>query len=550
VFLSLLQNNNMSYNNGYNGGAGYGGSSGGAFYSGASYSGASSPSASAGYGAYGTDTTSSPTADGGVRRRAAGASYNNGNSYYGDSSQGNSNTNYDSNNNGKDKKKMVVERLDFMFPKVDREFTVQTQSGGVMTVIAYGLIVVLVLAEIASWVSQNRMELSNTIVDTSLGKKMRVNMNITFPSLACDDLHLDAIDVAGDSQINIEDTLKKRKLHEKTGKWFTNEEIDVETNNHRKQQERKAELLKKELPENYCGPCYGAQEEEGQCCQTCDDVIDAYKKKRWKSDLLKYTAEQCVREGRDKTEPKKMTKEQGCNLSGYMTVNRVSGNFHIAMGEGIERDGRHIHTYVPEDAPNFNASHIIHQLSFGPEDGKEPLKGMIKIVTEQTGTTGLFQYFIKIVPTTYVGETGKLLEGADTLPSLYEEVEESRDSKQSDGTVETNRYFFTERFMPLMTDLLEEEHFDEDNRAAVHAGFAGGHHKHEHHWKQNAVLPGVFFIYEIYPFAVEITRNSVPLTHLLIRCMATIGGVFTLAKILDSIFFERGANRRKSRPVI
>jgi hypothetical protein len=270
----------------------------------------------------------------------------------------------------------------------------------------------------------------------------------------------------------------------------------------------------------------------------------AYSTKRWKTELLKYTAEQCVREGRDKAEPKKMVKGQGCNLSGYMTVNRVSGNFHIAMGEGIERDGRHIHTYMPEDAPNYNASHIIHQLSFGPEDGKEPLNGATKIVTEETGSTGLFQYFIKVVPTTYLGVDAlpKIVDGADSLPSLYEETEES---KGKSNTMETNRYFVTERFLPLMTELLEDNHRTEEDprRAAVHAGHAGGHDNHAHHMKQNAVLPGVFFIYEIYPFAVEIRKNSVPFTHLLIRLMATIGGVFTVARWADSWLYERGTKK-------
>ena len=297
----------------------------------------------------------------------------------------------------------LVKNLDFMFPKVDKEFTVQTQSGGIATVIAYGLVMILVLAETVTWMGQNRQTLEHILVDTSLGKRMRVNMNITFPELACDDLHLDAIDVAGDSQLNVEDTLKKKQIH-LDGTPFRKEEIDVELNKHAEEQARKERLLKQELPADYCGPCFGAQETPEQCCQTCDEVLMAYSKKRWKSDLLKFTAEQCIREGRDKAEPKKMTKGQGCNLSGYMTVNRVSGNFHIAMGEGIERDGRHIHTFLPEDAPNFNASHIIHQLSFGPEDGSEPLNGVTKIVTENTGTTGLFQYFIKVVPTTYVGE--------------------------------------------------------------------------------------------------------------------------------------------------
>jgi endoplasmic reticulum-Golgi intermediate compartment protein 3 len=522
-------NNNSGYNNGmYDVG-------------GASYSHASGNGGSITHTGYGAESRADSSSSDGLRRRGATATSNSyyDHNYYGDNSNG----------KGGKRNRAVVERLDFMFPKVDREFTVQTHNGGIATIVAYGMIAVLVLAEIISFSQQNRMEFSTTLVDTSLGKRMRVNMNITFPSLACEDLHLDAIDVAGDSQINIEDTLKKRQLHETSGKWYSKEEMEAETNQHRKQQERKEELLKKELPEDYCGPCYGAHQEENQCCQTCDDVIEAYSKKRWKSDLLKYTAEQCVREGRDKSEPKKIIKGQGCNLSGYMTVNRVSGNFHIAMGEGIERDGRHIHTYVPEDAPNFNSSHIIHQLSFGPEDGREPLVGMTKIVTEQTGTTGLFQYFIKVVPTTYVGETAKFLEGTETLPSLYEEVEESHDPGHLAGSVETNRYFYTERFMPLMTDLLSEEHFDQDNRAAVHAGYIGGHHSEEHHWKQNAVLPGVFFIYEIYPFAVEIRRNSVPFTHLLIRCMATIGGVFSLVKWLDSLLYERSSGG-KSRPSI
>lgn len=433
-------------------------------------------------------------------------------------------------------KRAVVERLDILFPKVDREFVVQTKSGGIMSFVAYGLIIILGLAEIIAWVGENQAELSRTFVDTSLGKRMTVNINITFPALACEDLHLDVIDVAGDSQLDIDDTLKKKKLH-LDGTVYSQMEIEVETNQHRQIQEQKQKVLKDELPPDYCGPCFGAQESEDQCCQTCDEVLVAYAKKRWKSDLLRYTAEQCVREGRDKLEPKKMTKGQGCNLSGYMTLNRVSGNFHIAMGEGIERDGRHIHTYLPEDAPNFNASHIIHQLSFGPTDGSEPLNGVTKIVTDDSGTTGLFQYFIKIVPTTVVGD--------ETIPALSDKAENA--SKGNESFVETNRYFFTERFMPLMTELLEDHHKDSEDptKAAVHAGHSGSHDSQHHHMKQNAVLPGVFFIYEIYPFAVEIRKNSVPLTHLLIRLLATIGGVVTMVRWLDSCLYER-TNRKSN----
>ena len=433
----------------------------------------------------------------------------------------------------------VVEKMDFMFPKVHQDFTIQTDRGGAASLVASVLIAILMLAETITWIGQNSSTTEHISIDTSLGKRMRVNINITFPALACDDLHVDAMDVAGDSQINVADTLVKRKLH-LDGRPLSLEEIKVETNTHRQNQEARERLMKESLPENYCGPCYGAQEEDHECCNTCDDVIDAYNKKKWRADSLFLTAEQCIREGRDKKEPKLMTKGQGCQLSGYMSVNRVAGNFHVAMGEGIERNGRHIHTFVPEDAPNFNASHVIHELSFGPDghqNNGSPLNSVTKMVKEEHGTTGLFQYFIKVVPTNYIGMDDMLTES---------------DSEQTGGVFETNRYFYTERFRPLMgEDILEElghgpHEAADEKRKIVNAGSGGGHSNKDHHRIQNSVLPGVFFIYEIYPFAVEISKNSVPFTHLLIRLMATVGGVFTVVKLVDSVW-ENSQDRQRGR---
>jgi len=328
--------------------------------------------------------------------------------------------------------------------------------------------------------------------------------------------------------LDIQDTLKKKKLH-KTGVEMSRHEIEVETNVHRKQQQEKDRILKEKLPKDYCGPCYGASP-EGECCQTCDDVIEAYTKRKWKTDMLKFTSEQCIREGRDKQDAKKLIRNQGCHLSGYMMLNRVAGNFHIAMGEGFERDGRHIQTFNPEDAPNFNASHIIHELSFGPSDGSEPLTGTKKIVTESVGTTGLFQYFIKIVPTTYVD---------DAFPGDPELSETTSDGQKR---IETNRYFITERFYPLMSEGYDDHITKvegDSKRHALEMKHGKGHDHEDHHKIRNSVLPGVFFIYDIYPFAVEISKNYVPFTHLLIRIMATVGGVFTLARWADSIIYDR-----------
>jgi endoplasmic reticulum-Golgi intermediate compartment protein 3 len=500
----------FSYSGGYSAGSGGGGGGGGDYYGNAP--------------AYGGDNAGSPTAT--LRRRNAehAPSYNNGADTYGN----NNRSQYRST-------EKVVKQLDFMFPKVEIEHTVQTERGGAASLVAYGLIAILVLAECFSWMSQNYSQstVEHITVDTSLGKKMRVNLEITFPALACEDLHIDIMDIAGDSQLDLDDTMVKRRLNMK-GQPLGKEEV-VESNIHQIKQAGKDEILKVELPADYCGPCYGASEKEGQCCNTCDELIEAYKSKRWRTDLVTQSAEQCIREGRDKIEPKKMRRGEGCHLEGYFSVNRVGGNFHIAMGEGIERDGRHIHTFNPEDTHNFNASHTIHHLSFGPApegiNSKNQefasLNGVSKVVTKEFGTTGLFQYFIKIVPTTYVGST----------------------------IVETNRYFYTERFRPLMREVFEGDDEEETQgvllekdettkRASVQAGHAGKHSNHDHHnVKKNSVLPGVFFIYEIYPFEVEVSPSSVPLTHLLIQIMATVGGVLTIMRWADS-FLHSGERRR------
>ncbi|KAL7435453.1 hypothetical protein ACHAXM_006184 [Skeletonema potamos] len=457
------------------------------------------------------------------------------------------------------KQTRLLKKVDF-FPKTDIDYEIRTERGAQLTFIGYLLMLILILAEFITWTSSNSEAIEHIVVDTSIGKRMRVNLNITFMGLHCDDLHLDVIDVAGDSQMDISDNMFKRRLSLQGGRPIgtranTNNDAvqKVEANIKAAEDKKVQDLLKAALPKDYCGPCYGAAESEGDCCNTCDDVLTRYKNKRWNENAVQPLAEQCIREGRGKVEPKRMSKGEGCNLHGHFTVNRVAGNFHIAMGEGVDRDGRHIHQFLPEDRINFNASHVIHELSFLDEeygdivgvhangkkkrkkkgiDGERSMNGVTKIVTEDTGTTGLFQYFIKVVPTVYKG---------DILDDLGLELKNSKAEK----VLETNRYFYTERFRPLLGEVHEEAILSGDSDRGMAGAHIGGktggtlHEKAEHHATANAVLPGVFFVYEIYPFAVEITKNRVPLAHLLIRIMATIGGVMTIMKWIDGALYSR-----------
>lgn len=129
-------------------------------------------------------------------------------------------------------------------------------------------------------------------------------------------------------------------------------------------------------PKVTCQSCYGAESEIRKCCNTCDELRKAYEEKGWSTLSILKNSTQCLH---DPSNPHAFFRDgEGCRVSGQMVVNKVAGNIHMAQGESIIRDGRHIHQFLPDDAPKFNVSHTIHAFSFGdpyPSMPKNPLDG-------------------------------------------------------------------------------------------------------------------------------------------------------------------------------
>ena len=365
-----------------------------------------------------------------------------------------------------------------IYTKLDKDYKVQTSHGGILSIIGWIIISILVLSEVSSYLKYQTKE--HMIVDTTLGQSLKININITFHALTCNEAHLDAMDVAGDNQLNIEHQMVKQRLTP-TGQIIGDEGIELIGIIEKHDEEQ--------LPPDYCGSCYGAESDQITCCNTCDDLKRAYQIKGWNWAPLIRNATQCVKEN-----SKFITSSlpgEGCRISGSMIVNKVAGNFHIAHGESIVRDGRHIHQFIPAEAPGFNVSHTINKLSFGevyPYMPPNPLDNVERIVVPEIGT-GLFQYFIKVIPTIYTSERGKRLN--------------------------TNQYTITERFRPLnMPDITNTNN------------------------PQSAVLPGIFFVYELSPFMVEVKRERAPFSHLFTKLCAIIGGVFTVMGVFDSTLYK------------
>ncbi|GMF30246.1 unnamed protein product [Phytophthora lilii] len=266
----------------------------------------------------------------------------------------------------------VLKKVD-VYPKMHREFKVQTEFGATVSVVAGLVMAVLFLSELSAYWSLNTHE--HMVVDSSLGEKLQVNLDVSFLAVNCRDAHINAMDVAGELQVNMHQTVVKTRL-DAAGNAI-GRPISVVS-------DEAEELAKTDLPEGYCGSCYGAKHPAGNnCCNTCEEVKEAF----IHSDLSLEEAEQkeqCVREI---IEAEKLAQDgEGCRFTGKMFVNRVAGNFHVALGRTFHRQGRLVHQFRPGQEHTYNSSHIIHSLSFGePMPGAVgPLDGVSKIAVQCT----------------------------------------------------------------------------------------------------------------------------------------------------------------------
>jgi len=280
-------------------------------------------------------------------------------------------------------------------------------------------------------------------------------MNITFPHLRCDEVSVDTVDSMGENQVDIDGGLVKLNL-DAFGRLSHGDPV---------------------AKEGACLSCLEAAEyNDGRCCNTCQELKDAYSEVGLPYFHILDTAAQC-------------RESVGCQIHGDVQVSKVGGNVHVALGKSTVRDGKHVHEFnIREVSDGFNTSHMIHRLAFGERvrGTLSPLEGTTKIVTHGAY---MFHYYIKLVPTLYTsGES-----------SIY-----------------THQYSVT----------------GNEKNVMVRKGELAG-------------LPGVFLVYEFNPFMVQKIEKVVPLSHFLTSVSAIIGGVFTVAGMIDAVLYRSYKGLRK-----
>ncbi|CAG2159368.1 unnamed protein product [Oppiella nova] len=381
--------------------------------------------------------------------------------------------------------KGITERIRSLdvYPKVLEDFRIKTFGGATVTIISGLLMSVLFISELNYYLTPELRE--ELLVDVSRGDKLRINLDVIFPHISCQFLAIDAIDVSGEQHINIDHNVFKRRL------TLKGEPIDApEKDNTIGSVNRTAkEFLNKvvtaaptpsttTLDPHRCESCYGAENARRKCCNSCDDVRQAYSEKGWAvnnlGDIL-----QCKREGM--SERLQDFDKEGCQVFGYVEVNRVGGNLHIAPGKSFTKHHIHVHDLNINDFQRFNLTHKIRHLSFGRTvAGKtNPLDGSVQIAEEGSM---MFQYYIKIVATLYAKSDGQ--------------------------TLQTNQFAVTRHKKPVFESLTENG------------------------------MPGVFFIYEFGPVMVKYSEINKSFMHFLTSVCAIVGGIFTVSAIIDSLLYH------------
>ena len=161
------------------------------------------------------------------------------------------------------------------------------------------------------------------------------------------------------------------------------------------------------VAEGACGDCYGAGA-EGQCCNTCEEVREVYRKKGWQLAMKGVT--QCEQEGFYGDVSAQLGAREGCNAYGSLEVPKVPGSFHFGPSQSMQSTYQHVSDLIAFTYGAFNVSHRVNALSFGPflaggvgGKGAAPLDG--RTVSLQAGT-GMHQYFAKLVPLVYAPLAG------------------------------------------------------------------------------------------------------------------------------------------------
>ncbi|TIB31962.1 hypothetical protein E3P86_03230 [Wallemia ichthyophaga] len=301
------------------------------------------------------------------------------------------------------------------FPKTQPTYTIRSKRGGIATVVVIFTLVLLVFHEIGEWLyGHNEYQFS---VDTTTQREMQLNVDLTV-AMPCHYLNVDIRDAVGD-RLKLSDRIQK------DGTTFEPEKY------HQMGHEKQSTLSR--------------------------IVKDSRKGRKW----FRPTGTR----NRFKKTKKPIKNGPACRLYGSVETKKVNGNMHITtLGHGYS-------SLEHTDHKLMNLSHTIDEFSFGQHFPyiAQPLDRSVEISNNHFP---VYQYFMHVVPTTYVDASGHSLS--------------------------TNQYSAREDIKTISN--------------------------------HQRGIPGLFFRYDLEPIHLQMNATTMSFTKLLIRLTALIGGVWCCSR--------------------
>ncbi|CAJ1965386.1 unnamed protein product [Sphenostylis stenocarpa] len=104
--------------------------------------------------------------------------------------------------------KQVIKNLD-AFPRAEDHLLKKTQSGALVSVIGLIIMATLFVHELGYYLKTYTIHQMS--VDLKRGETLPIHINMTFPALPCDVLSVDAIDMSGKHEVDLDTNIWKRK---------------------------------------------------------------------------------------------------------------------------------------------------------------------------------------------------------------------------------------------------------------------------------------------------------------------------------------------------
>jgi endoplasmic reticulum-Golgi intermediate compartment protein 3 len=311
-----------------------------------------------------------------------------------------------------------IRRFD-AYASVAPHLTTKTRTGAYISLIGIACVACMALFECVDFLTPT-MTKTMSVDTVPWSELLSIEIDVTFPEVPCQILYVDMYDASGKHEVDVRGRLVKTRL-------------------------------------NHNGKMIDDYESAGGV------------------DLGGVVLFQRRPEHGSEVRRAKMAKE-GCRIHGEVLAQRVAGSIRISTGA----EGFGFMQELFGNAWEVNMGHEIKRLAFGKgfPGAVNPLDGVKRSQTP----SGIFKYFMKVVPTTYTD-----------LRALFGFIPWKT-------VLKTNQYSVTEHFTP--------------SKDWLH-------------------VPEVFFTFDLSAITVNIAVEAKSLVYFLTKTISTLGGVFAMTRMVD-----------------